>query len=135
MSDKRSMEEFKAFLKKHPSLVYEVRRGIYTWQEVYEDWYLLGEKNKLWESFREAGAAIAEEDDSQSLDKEEVASLFDVLKKMDVQSMQKHVANLSQALGTISGVISQFQGSPTEKADEKAPAARKQSNPFALRRD
>ena len=44
MSDKRSMEEFKAFLKKHPSLVYEVRRGIYTWQEVYEDWYLLGEK-------------------------------------------------------------------------------------------
>ena len=134
MSDKRSLEEFKAFLKKHPSLVYEVRRGIYTWQEVYEDWYLLGEQNKLWESYREAGAAIAEED-SKRLDNEGEASLFDVLKKMDVQSMQKHVANLSQALGTISGVISQFQGSSSEKEDAKAPAARKQSNPFALRRD
>ena len=134
MSDKHSLEEFKAFLKKHPSLVYEVRRGIYTWQEVYEDWYLLGEQNKLWESYREAGAAIAEED-SKRLDNEGEASLFDVLKKMDVQSMQKHVANLSQALGTISGVISQFQGSSTEKVDEKAPTTRKQSNPFALRRD
>ena len=135
MSDKHSLEEFKAFLKKHPSLVYEVRRGIYTWQEVYEDWYLLGEQNKLWESYREAGAAIAEEEDSKRLDKEGEASLFDVLKKMDVQSMQKHVANLSQALGTISGVISQFQGSSSGKEDTKAPAAKKQSNPFALRRD
>ena len=122
-------------MKKHPSLVYEVRRGIYTWQEVYEDWYLLGEQNKLWESYREAGAAIAEEDDAQSLSKEGEASLFDVLKKMDVQSMQKHVANLSQALGTISGVISQFQGSSSEKAETQAPVATKQSNPFALRRD
>lgn len=137
MSDKRSLEEFKAFLKKHPSLVYEVRRGVYTWQEVYEDWYLLGEQNKLWESYREAGAAIAEEDESKNLDKEGMASLFDVLKKMDVQSMQKHVANLSQALGTISGVISQFQGSSSEKGEVEAPASRtrSKSNPFALRRD
>lgn len=135
MSDQRSLMEFKAFLKKHPSLVYEVRRGVYTWQEVYEDWYLLGEQNKLWESYREAGAAIAEEEDSKNLDKEGMASLFDVLKKMDVQSMQKHVANLSQALGTISGVISQFQGGSTEKSEVAAPASKKQSNPFALRRD
>lgn len=136
MSEKRSLEEFKAFLKKHPSLVYEVRRGVYTWQEVYEDWYLLGEQNKLWESYREAGATVAQ-GETKAVEQEGeggAASLFDVLKNMDVQSMQKHVANLSQALGTISGVISQFQDS-ANKGDTETPPAKNKNNPFALRRD
>lgn len=134
MSEKRSLEEFKAFLRKHPSLVYEVRRGVYTWQEVYEDWYLLGEQDKLWESYRDAGAGSVEQEKKNAEQEAASSSLFDALKSMDVQSMQKHVANLSQALGTISGVISQFQGSSEKDSAETAPAKAK-SNPFALRRD
>jgi len=132
MSDKRSLENFKSFIKKHPSLVLEVRRGVYTWQEVYEDWYLLGEQNEIWDNYREEGTTIQED---EVADKEGVASLFEVLKNMDVQSMQKHVANLSQALGTISGVISQFQGSSSSQSQENEASPVKKQNPFAMRRD
>ena len=132
MSDKRSLENFKSFIKKHPSLVLEVRRGVYTWQEVYEDWYLLGEQNEIWDNYREEGTTIQED---EVADKEGVASLFEVLKNMDVQSMQKHVANLSQALGTISGDISQFQGSSSSQSQENEASPVKKQNPFAMRRD
>ena len=117
-----SLEKFKEFVRKHPSLVTEVRRGIYSWQEVYEDWYLLGEDNKLWETFRdhrESNEGGEEEVKRRKEESEAVSSLFDSLKNVDVQSMQKHVSNLSQALGAISGVISQFQSSSQEK--EKTP--------------
>lgn len=117
-----SLEKFKEFVRKHPSLVKEVRRGIYTWQEVYEDWYLLGENHDVWKSFRDH--MVVNEDSEEEIErkKEEsavVSSLFDSLKNVDVQSMQKHVSNLSQALGAISGVISQFQSSSQEKEAPK----------------
>lgn len=118
-----SLEKFKEFVRKHPSLVKEVRRGIYTWQEVYEDWYLLGENHEVWKSFRDHTVAIEDSEEEMKRKKEEsaaVSSLFDSLKNVDVQSMQKHVSNLSQALGAISGVISQFQSSSQEKEAPKS---------------
>lgn len=118
-----SLEKFKEFVRKHPSLVKEVRRGIYTWQEVYEDWYLLGENHEVWKSFRDHTGAIEDSEEEMKRKKEEsaaVSSLFDSLKNVDVQSMQKHVSNLSQALGAISGVISQFQSSSQEKEAPKS---------------
>ncbi len=127
-----SMEAFKLFVRKHPSLVMEVRRGIYTWQEIYEDWYLLGEDNPVWQGYR-SGEEITGPPESKEKkeEMERAASLFESLKNMDVQAMQKHVSTLSNALGTISGVISQFQGSG---AEEKKPE-KKQQNPFVNRKD
>ena len=127
-----SMEAFKLFVRKHPSLVKEVRRGIYTWQEIYEDWYLLGEENPVWEGYRGEGIVTEERESKGNKEEmEKAASLFESLKNMDVQAMQRHVSTLSNALGTISGVISQFQGSGTE---EKKPE-KKQQNPFMDRKD
>ncbi len=132
-NNEHSMEAFKAFIKQHPALVKEVRRGVYSWQEVYEDWFLLGEEDSVWADFREGPLPPREKTEAeQKEEKEGLTSLFEALKGMDVQSMQKHVSNLSQALGTISGVISQFQGSP--KPEEKT-GARQQPHPFAVRKD
>ncbi len=127
------MEEFKTFIRNHPSLVKEVRRGVYTWQEVYEDWYLLGEQNDVWDEYRDSNA-VAEQAETSKKDEEKdmVSAVFESLKNIDVQSMQKHVANLSQALGAISGVISQFQNSSSQE-EPKKPI--KQTNPFDSRKD
>lgn len=137
MSNKtqQSMEEFKVFIRNHPSLVKEVRRGIYTWQEIYEDWYLLGEQNSVWDGYRETAVAVeqvstAKKEEEQ---KDMIANVFESLKNIDVQSMQKHVSNLSQALGAISGVITQFQN--TAPAEEKSNKVEKQPNPFDSRKD
>ncbi|MGM9928983.1 MAG: spore coat protein YlbD [Bacillus sp. (in: firmicutes)] len=131
-----SLEKFKAFVRKHPSLVQEVRRGIYTWQEIYEDWYLLGEEHDIWRRFRDPGAAeerVQESPEDKKIENEAVSSFLDSLKNVDVQSMQKHVSNLSQALGAISGVISQFQSPPKEKEKEKETS--KPKKPFSMHRD
>lgn len=129
-----SLGDFKQFLKNHPLLVKEVRRGIYSWQEIYEEWYLLGEENEVWDRFRNGDVTrIDDEKKQESADKAVLSSLFDALKSVDVQSMQKHVTNLSQALGTISGVISQFQTtSDTQEADDKKKSKSKSSS---FRRD
>ncbi|MDZ5711537.1 spore coat protein YlbD [Jeotgalibacillus haloalkalitolerans] len=42
MSTQR-LDEFKVYLKKHPELVQKVRRQELTWQELYEEWLLLGD--------------------------------------------------------------------------------------------
>ena len=34
-----SVQKFKGFVKDHPELIQEVRKGNTTWQELYEDWY------------------------------------------------------------------------------------------------
>ncbi|MEH6944990.1 spore coat protein YlbD [Bacillus sp. JJ722] len=137
MSNKtqQSMEEFKVFIRNHPSLVKEVRRGIYTWQEIYEDWYLLGEQNTVWDGYRETAIAVEQVSTvkQEEEQKDMIANVFESLKNIDVQSMQKHVSNLSQALGAISGVISQFQNTaPTEEKESKV---EKQPNPFDSRKD
>ena len=54
MSNKKlhpSVQKFKDFVKAHPKLVLEVRKGRKNWQEIYEDWYLLGEDDPKWEPF------------------------------------------------------------------------------------
>ncbi|BCE14284.1 hypothetical protein RSC3_01640 [Bacillus paralicheniformis] len=37
-----SIDEFKQFIKRHPKLISEVRKQEKSWQEVYENWVLLG---------------------------------------------------------------------------------------------
>ncbi len=48
-----SVEKFKEFVKQNPRVIKEVRDGNATWQELYEDWYLLGEEDSRWDSYRE----------------------------------------------------------------------------------
>lgn len=48
-----SVEKFKEFVKQNPRIIKEVRDGKTTWQELYEDWYLLGEEDPRWDSLRE----------------------------------------------------------------------------------
>ena len=45
-----NVQKFKNFVKKHPGLVVDVKKGKKTWQDLYEDWYLLGDDDPKWES-------------------------------------------------------------------------------------
>ena len=45
-----SVLQFKEFVKNNPKIIQEVRKGKATWQELYEDWYLLGEDDSRWET-------------------------------------------------------------------------------------
>lgn len=123
-----SVEQFKQFLKKNPKLVKEVRLEKKTWQQLYENWVLLGEEDEQWNDYKE------ESKSSSEIDKDDIVSqLFGYLKKVDVDQVQNQMNHFSQAIGAIQGVISQFQGSSSASSPKATPS--KPSHPFGFRKD
>ena len=46
---RQSVEKFREFVKLHPHLRNEVIQKQTTWQELFEEWYLLGENHPRWD--------------------------------------------------------------------------------------
>lgn len=46
------MDQFKDFVRRHPSLRDEVRSNKRTWQNIYEEWTLYGEDDSQWSNYR-----------------------------------------------------------------------------------
>lgn len=128
-----SVLQFKEFVKNNPKIIKEVRSGKATWQELYEDWYLLGEEDKRWES---VGAEKESESKTEHESKSDwVSSFMGMVKKMDPNQMQSHINNLSQALGAIQGVISQFQGGNVNSVSGPVKTQEGPKHPFVFRKD
>ncbi|CAH2713386.1 hypothetical protein BACCIP111895_00521 [Neobacillus rhizosphaerae] len=134
-----SVQKFKEFVRDNPKIIQEVRKGKSTWQELYEDWYLLGEEDKRWETIgSEPDSESGSESDSEPEKNKEsqgdwMSNIMGMVKKMDPNQMQNHINNLSQALGAIQGVIAQFQGSNPTAGPVKPIEGPK--NPFLFRKD
>jgi hypothetical protein len=139
-----SVIKFKEFVKNNPKLIQEVRQGRATWQELYEDWYLLGEDDERWETIGmskkdNTGLAINKKEAEESNNDKKtdwMSAITGIMKKMDANQFQAHVNNLSQAIGAIQGLLAQFQGSqggpsqPNQHRDMEGPA-----HPFTFRKD
>ncbi|WP_170006893.1 YlbD family protein [Bacillus fonticola] len=116
-----SVEQFKSFVKEHPGLVKEVRKGNSSWQEHFEDWALFGEDDPKWDEYKsEEARALAEQkkpDEEGSKSSGEMLSvLLGSVKKMDAETIQKHLHSANEAITAIQGVLSQFQGSSSSQA-------------------
>lgn len=127
-----SVQQFKDFVKKHPRIMEEVRKGESTLQDLYEDWYLLGEEDSRWDRFKEKTSNEKESDTKSN--KEMMSSLLKAFKNLDSNQVQGYISNLSQALGAIQGVISQFQGADSANA-QKSNEQNEVRNPFQFRKD
>ncbi|MDF1506712.1 YlbD family protein [Robertmurraya sp. DFI.2.37] len=122
-----SVQQFKEFVKEHPKMVMEVRKGNATWQELFEEWYLLGDEDSRWDEFK--GVQEKEEDK-----KEWLPQIMNAVKNVDPNQLQGHITNLSQALGAIQGLILQFQGGKQGSATSSNQPAQS-SHPFQFRKD
>ena len=47
------MEEFRQFVSKYPKIRDDVVSGKKTWQNIYEDWVILGEQRDIWNIYKE----------------------------------------------------------------------------------
>ncbi|MFT8320340.1 MAG: YlbD family protein [Bacillus sp. (in: firmicutes)] len=131
-----SVEEFKTFVKGNPKIIQEVRSGKTTWQELYEDWYLLGEEDNRWDSYRDSKQTTnSNEDTDSSNNTVSISSVMNSLKNMDQNQLQGYIANLSQALGTIQGVISQLSPGASSSGGNKSSGEKQPSGPFSFRKD
>ncbi|PLT34324.1 YlbD family protein [Bacillus sp. V5-8f] len=140
---RKSVERFKAFVKKHPKLRQEVKNGNYTWQELFEEWQLFGSDHEQWEEYR---VVEEEPDESDSIQKAPSAKssqtnkadvlgvLLQSLKNLDVNQVQQYISSANQALGAIQGIISSFQGDKP-KQEEDVQEKKPKSNPFVFRKD
>jgi len=127
-----SVLEFKEFVKNNPKIIQEVRKGKATWQELYEDWYLLGEEDTRWETI---GSETSPEVEKKSTDSKGdwMTNIMGMMKNMDPNQVQHHINNLSQAIGAIQGVLSQFGGSSPGGSPVKPVEGPK--HPFSFRKD
>jgi hypothetical protein len=129
-----SIEKFKAFAKAHPGILQDVRRGDHTLQELYEDWYLLGEEDPRWDAYKDDTTTLSEteENKSNSTSGKWMTQIGSLIQRLDGNQVQHHVNSLSEAIGAIQGVIAQFQGAQTKGSAPPAPEAK---NPFSFRKD
>ncbi|WP_428908762.1 YlbD family protein [Niallia sp. Krafla_26] len=123
-----SVEEFKKFVTKHPKILDEVRNGDATLQELYEDWYLLGEDDPRWENLLSEQRA----DQTENAKTDWTSSILESMKKMDPAQIQHYIGHISQALQTVQGVLAQFQSGNQKPS---ATPQEKPNNPFFFRKD
>ncbi|MEH7222435.1 YlbD family protein [Bacillus sp. JJ1566] len=122
-----SVQEFKAFVKKHPKLVQEVRKGTLNWQEVFEDWYILGEEDEKWKRFKDKDSKTEDTDKSDFIGK-----IFSSFKNADMNNLQEQISNVGEAISTIQAVIHQFRG---DEKQQQRRTSREVHHPFAFRKD
>ncbi|AGT31408.1 hypothetical protein M493_05550 [Geobacillus genomosp. 3] len=120
-----SVEQFKQFVKKHPKLIQEVRSGKKTWKQVYEDWYLFGEDDDIWEPYRDVNNKEKEEEKGTGKWLDKLAAM---LGQLDAAEVQKHLTNVQQAIAAIQGILSEFQGAGPQRPNNE-------THPFSFRKD
>ncbi|MGE7760784.1 YlbD family protein [Peribacillus sp. NPDC097895] len=138
-----SVDGFREFVKKHPYLVNEVRNKQATWQELFEEWYLLGEDHPRWQadgSVKDSLVNSETETPSQPEDKGEqgtelIGSLMSAVKNMDMGQIQQYITNANQAIGAIQGVLSAFQGNKSGESSSPPKEKEQRANPFIFTKD
>lgn len=127
-----SVVEFKKFVKAHPKLVEEVRTQRKTWKELYEDWYLFGAEDSIWDTYRSEGEKTEPETAEEAESKKDIMStIVSSFKNMDLDQMQNHITNINSAITNIQQVLQQFQ-SPKSLTRSTPSGPR---NPFGFRKD
>ena len=125
-----SVEQFKHFVNSNKKIMEEVRSGRSTLQDLYEEWYLLGEDDPRW-------TPLLTENKSDNVPSKEKTEwyhpILNSLKNMDPKQMHQYIGNLSQAIGAIQGVLGQFQGETIN--NQQSPSNDKPKNPFVFRKD
>lgn len=124
-----SIIEFKEFVKKHPKLIQEVRIGNKNWQEIYEDWYLLGETDDTWSKYRNEAEQKTSE---SSTNTDFVGKIFNSIKNVDINNVSQQISNVNQAITTIQSVMEQLQIFKKPTVQSRNHQA---NHPFSFRKD
>ena len=91
-----SKENFKVFVKNNPILSTYVKNNEMTWQKFYEMYDLYGENSDVWQGYLNKQD---NKNDNQNI-MGNLRGIFDLLKGVDLQTVQKTLTGLDKAIGT-----------------------------------
>lgn len=91
-----SIEFFKAFVKNHPKIIDEVKSGKWTWKELYEEWYVLGEDDEKWLPYVNQKNHKTTDGFSHVLSK---------LKDLNLEDVQKNIVEMKGLVATIQDFV------------------------------
>ncbi len=106
-------EEFKLFVKSHPELIRYVKNGEMTWQKFYETYSLYGKENDVWNKYFNNNEEI-KENINKKKENVSITDVIDMVKKVDLNSVQKNITNISKALGIVQSLITKDEVNTTE---------------------
>lgn len=89
-----SKDSFKVFVKKHPSLINYVKNNEMTWQKFYEIYDIYGEDNSVWDKYFSSNTTS-----SISLGDTSLKEIFNIVKKVDLNTVKKGVEGLQKVVG------------------------------------
>ncbi len=101
-----SLHDFREFLQKHPRLIKEVREGNRTWNQLYQDWVILGEEHDDWKPFRVSEEEKSNDNPDQS---DSLSNLMKTIGQINIQDLQKQISQFSGMMGNVQRVLQQFQ--------------------------
>ncbi|WP_155111153.1 YlbD family protein [Metabacillus mangrovi] len=120
------VEEFKDFVRRHPKIIEEAKKGSRTWQEYYENWYLLGEEDAYWTPYKST-----ETKNEEAEEKGFVTQILSAVRKMDANEMNQSLSKMSNAVSTVQNLLETF-GAGKSSAGSSASQG---SRPFSFRKD
>lgn len=105
------MDEFRTFVSKHPEVRTDVLNGKRTWQQIYEDWVILGEDNEAW-AFNKTKDANANQNKGSKTESKKLEDLFSSESLKTIMGYIKKINpdTLSKTLNTIQKVLQITQG-------------------------
>ena len=112
MSEK--LDEFKKFVKAHPLLKNEVLSKRKTWQELYEDFVILGESDCDEE---EVKVSINKETKKEASSTEDmIKTIIGYVKKIDPDQVTKTVTSIQKVLELLGGLSGGTAGALAKKS-------------------
>ncbi|MDQ0299003.1 hypothetical protein J2S78_001423 [Salibacterium salarium] len=109
MSDSihESVYEFREFLYQHPLLIREVREGKRTWNQLYQDWVILGEDHEDWSSFKRKDNQKDKGTENGQTDS--LSAIMKTLGQINVEDLQKQISQFSGMMGNVQQALQHFQ--------------------------
>lgn len=97
------MDEFRLFVAKYPKIRDDVVNGKKTWQNIYEDWVILGEQNDIWNIYKDQ-----KKDSSDFISSDSIKNIMNYIKKINPDSISKTLNTIQKVLQ----ISQSFNGRP-----------------------
>lgn len=96
-----SIDNFKMFVKRNPSLIKYVNNNEMTWQKFYDMYDLYGEDNNVWDKY------LKKEDitNEKVTNKSGFNEVINMVKNMDVDKVQEGITSLQKALSLFGDLV------------------------------